>query len=363
MATGRLARRVGTGLLLVAAGAIAVLLVWQVPQWQTAPSRALLTPRDLLLVQNELRQTMVLCLGVGAILAALAVVWRRVAANERAARDSLAAAQAAQRDEHFTRAIAQLADERLEVRIGAVYGLEQIVAESAARHWPVIEVLSAFLRSRAGWDAERPPPLTLPTDVQAVLTVLGRRNRAHERDEQLDLRRTDLRGADLNRVDFSRAILFEAHLEGASLQGAQLVAADLRRAHLGNADLVEANLRGADLREAHLESAYLVEAHLEGADLGGAHLAGAYLGGAHLEGADLGGAHLDGTYLYKAHLEGASLRGARMVSAIGMHRDERERVNRNVDPHAVTPLPPPRPRRKMPQPAEESVSLRSRGRR
>src|SRR5262249_27882236 len=307
MITGRLARRIGIVLLAVVSASLALLLLWKVPQWQTAPSQAWLTPRDLLLVQNELRQTLLLCLGAGLILVALALLCWRVSVHERAARASQAAQLDAQRDEHFTRAVAQLADERLEVRLGAVYGLEQLAAESAARHWPAIEVLCAFLRSRAGWEADRPPPAKLPTDVQAVLTVLGRRKRAHEHGEKLDLRRTDLRGADLNGVDFSHAILFEAHLEGASLQAAQLAVADLRGAHLDNADLVEANLRGADLREAHLESTYLVEAHLEGADLGGAHLAGAYLGGAYLEGADLGGAHLDGAYLYNAHLEGASL--------------------------------------------------------
>ena len=335
-------------------GAVTMWLLWQLPQWQTAPWRAFLTPKDLLLIENELRRTLVLLVGTGLIASALAILWRRVAAGERAAHASLAIAQEAQRSERFGRAVARLADDRLAVRIGALYILEQIAAESASQHWPIMEVLCAYLREHAGWVAERPRPERLPIDVQAVLTVLGRRTRTNERNEKLDLRGTDLRGASLDGVHLERAILAGTHLEDASLQKGHLEAADLRGAVLSNADLVEANLKGADLREARLETAYLVEAHLEGASLGGAFMAGAYLGGAYLEGADLGGAHLDGAYLYKAHLEGASLHAARAVSAIGMHRDDRERIN-------AAPEEPPRPTSHT-SATKPPVSLRRRGR-
>ncbi len=360
MGVGSRGTRVG-----IAAIAVTFLLLWKVPQWQTAPWRAFLPPKDLLLVENELRRTLVLLIGAALAGAALLVLWRRAVVTERSAR----AAQDAHRGDRFTRAVGQLADARPEVRIGAVYGLEQIAAESPTQHWPVMEVLCAYLRGRAAW-ADQPEATPLSMDVQAVLTVLGRRHRDHERVNgeesppraRLDLRRTDLRGADLNGVHLERANLCEAHLDGASMQNAHLGGADLRGAHLRNADLVEANLRGADLREAHLESAYLVEAHLEGANLGGAHLGGAYLGGAHLEGADLGGAYLEGAYMYQAHLEGASLHGARVVSAIGIHRDERERIvqgdgERSESPPSLIPAAPAAPAAPLP------ISLRQRRRR
>jgi hypothetical protein len=343
-------------MLIATIGAAMLWLLWQLPQQQTAPWRAFLTPKDLLLIENELRQTLVLLFGTGLIASALAILWRRAAAGERAAHASLAVAQEAQRSERFGRAVAQLADDRLMVRIGALYVLEQIAAESASQHWPIMEVLCAYLREHAGWVAERPRPERLPIDVQTVLTVLGRRTRAHERNEKLDLRGTDLRGAVLDGVHLERAILVGVHLEEASLQEAHLEAADLRGAFLSNADLVEANLKGADLSEAVLESAYLVEAHLEGANLGAAVMAGAYLGGAHLEGANLAGAQLDGAYLYKAHLEGASLHTAPAVSAMGPHPDERERINRTASEDV--------PRSTAPASATKArVSLRNRRRR
>jgi uncharacterized protein YjbI with pentapeptide repeats len=328
--------------LLGAGIAAAGLLLWWVPQWQVAEWQSLLSPREQLELLNQVRQTVALLLAAGSILVGLALLWRRVAASERTALDAVRVSEEAQRQERFTRAVGQLADPRLEVRLGAIYGLEHLASESARHHWPSMEVLCAFLRERAAWDAERPQAPRLPTDVQAVLSVIGRRQLAHERpDMRLDLRRTDLRGADLNGVHLARANLFEAHLDHASLQAAHLAGADLRHASLFSADLVEADLKGADLREANLDSAYMVEAHLEGADLGGAHLAGAYLGGASLQGADLGGAQLDGAYLYKANLEGASLHGARVMSTIGVHRDERERVNKTAaDPLAQKSKPP-----------------------
>lgn len=357
---GRVPRRVRLG---GVAAVVTGVLLWKVPQWQTSAWRAFLPPRELLLVENELRRTLVLLVGVLFGGVGLSVFWRRAAANERAAR----AVQDAHRAERFTRAVSQLADDRAEVRIGAVYGLEQIAAESPAQQGPVVEVLCALLRERAAWREGAVAPTPLPMDVQAVLTVLGRLRLGApvgadgERRVRLDLRRTDLRGADLNGVHLERANLHEAHLDGASLQGAHLQAADLRGASLRNADLVEADLRGADLREARLDAAYLVEAHLEGADLGGAHLGGAYLGGAHLEGADLGGAYLDGAYMYQAHLDGASLHGARVVSAIGIARDERERINQtaaDLQPEPAPPRPavPPADSPAAPQP----ISLRQR---
>jgi uncharacterized protein YjbI with pentapeptide repeats len=344
-------RRAGAqGSALAAAGRLAVVLLagcltaavlWKLPEWQVSRSHAVQSPLQALLIENALRQTWGLLAGAGLLVVILALVWRQIAASRQtvaATQRLIQAVHDGQCTERFSRAVEQLASERLEVRVGAVYAMERIARESETDHWPVIEVLCAYVRERAAWRDGRERSTHPATDVQAVLTVLGRRVRSHGREGQrLDLRRTDLRGADLSDAHLEGAHLVETHLEHAGMQGAHLERADLREAALTGADLVEANLRKADLREAHLESAYLVEAHLEGADLGGAHLEGAYLGGAFLEGADLGGAHLDGAYIYKAHLNGASLQGARILTAIGMNREQRQAID-----HAVEDDPPAR---------------------
>jgi hypothetical protein len=328
------ARRLAAAVLVLALLAGAGFLVWQVPLWQIAPWTDQLARRQALLLENQLRQTLLLAAAAVLVAFGAFALWRRARAAENlllATANALASAQSAERAERLTRAISGLADERIELRLAAIFLLERLARESKQDHGPIVEVLCAYVRERAAWKEDAAAAPRPAADVQAVLTVLGRRNRAHDEPEQrLDLRRADLRGADLKEVDLERALLSEIHLEGAALEGANLAGADLRQAFLSGADLVEANLNGANLREAHLEAAYLVEAHLENADLGSAHLEGAYLGGAFLEGADLGGAHLDGAYIYKAHLNGASLHGAHVVSTIGMTRREREEINRTT---------------------------------
>jgi uncharacterized protein YjbI with pentapeptide repeats len=342
----------------VAAGA--GFLIWQVPRWQLAAWQSHLPRRELLLLENQLRQTLVLAaaallLGFGAF-----AFWRRARATEdalRATTRTLAGTRDAEKAERLSRALAALADDRLQIRLGAVYLLEGIARESERDRGPIVEILCAYVRDRAAWREGSPAPERAPADVQAALTVLGRRPRGEADERPLDLRGVDLRGADLNGVDLGGARLCEAHLEGASLQGANLAEADLRQAFLTGADLVEANLIGANLREAHLGAAYLVEAHLENADLGAAHLEGAYLGGAFLEGADLGGAHLDGAYIYKAHLNGASLHGAHVVSTIGMTRREREEIHRTTGSTARRPRRPTPLRAQLEDDEEEDPGL------
>jgi hypothetical protein len=241
---------------------------------------------------------------VGAFATAAALAWAGVQNARTAARrheEQTNADRQRRITESFSKAVEQLASEKIEVRLGGIYTLERISKESPDDQWVVMETLTAFVRERARWkkqdeitsetlirlyDDERsnetqPAPTT---DIAAVLTVIGRReieNRDRERlkDKRLDFGGCDLRGA----------ILSTAHREGA--------------------DLGEAHLERAHLGEAHLERAYLGEAHLEDASLPGAHLEGAYLADAHLEGADLGGAHLE-----RAHLEGASLADAKGIA-------------------------------------------------
>ena len=152
-------------------------------------------------------------------------------------------------------------------------------------HAAIVEILTAYVREHAPWppqddatsDNERSEdsagpaqstkvgrgPTATPkpaTDVQAVLTVLGRREVAYEGDSVvLDIRDTALSGANLGGAHLEHANLSSARLDGAYLQGTHLEDAGLGSAYLENAVLYQAHLEGADLSEAHLESATFVE--------------------------------------------------------------------------------------------------------
>ena len=174
--------------------------------------------------------------------------------------------------DRYTKAIEQLGSDKLDVRIGGIYALERVARDSARDHPTVMEVLTAFIRehSREPWpppdDGGQEPERSTRPDVQAALTVIGRRDPKHDISlGAIDLRRADLRGADL-----IVAQLRGADLSSADLRDAELTAADLREAWLGGADLRGAQLREADLRSAKLRSVDLRSADLREAELTGA---------------------------------------------------------------------------------------------
>ncbi|HEX2741456.1 MAG TPA: pentapeptide repeat-containing protein, partial [Rubrobacter sp.] len=261
------------------------------------------------------------------------------------AQEELRLTRQGQITERFTRAIDQLGSEKLEIRLGGIYALERISSESAEDYWPVMEVLTAYVRKHAplpcskdwlrrtgqegtegapiqtnseeGSSGESEPfkvPASAP-DLQAVIIVLRRRTRyfRHGEPESLDLHETNLSGARLSRANLSGANLSGAAFWGAILSGAILSGANLQLANLSRADL-----SGARLWEACLSDANFAEANLSGADLSGANLQLANLSRADLRGANVSRANLSGTRLSSADLSGADLssvflRGERLL--------------------------------------------------
>src|SRR5215831_14490687 len=212
--------------------------------------------KDVLKAENDARTTLAQIIGGFAVLAGLYVAWKNLTASKEG-----------QVTERFYRAIEQLGatelgstdneglqkvepKPKLELRLGGIYALERIAHDSEKDHWPIMEILTAYVRENAQWKVGEKPKTDFPadplrTDIQAILTVICRRKTRYEKSDQtLDLRETDLR---------------RARLRGARLQGARLE-------HMY-------------LRAAHLERAILSNAHLSDTDLDGAHLDGAYLGG------------------------------------------------------------------------------------
>lgn len=203
--------------------------------------------------------------------------------------------------DRYSRAIEQLGSEDLHVRIGGIYALEHVARDSARDHSTVVEVLAAFIRERSG---RLRGPRT-HSDVQAALTVIGRRDSTRDREP------LDLSNAHLPLADLSKAKLSQANLFGVTLDSADLRAADLGSAILGGADLTGAHLNGADLRRAYLTHAKLNGAYLIKANLNAANLLRADLTGADLKDADLTGADLKDAILTEAKLTSADVTGAR----------------------------------------------------
>jgi uncharacterized protein YjbI with pentapeptide repeats len=306
---------------LLVVGTIVLLLLflflWKVPKWQVVN---ITDEKDRLATESGFRQTLVQIVGGVALLGGLYFTAQTLRTSQETLRvnqKTLETTQQGQITERFTKAIEQLGDkERLMVRLGGIYALERIARDSESDHWPVIEVLTAFVREQAPAKTI-PPGRKLRSDIQAILTIIGRRTRTFGNGEtqRLDLRHTNLEEADLAGAQLQEADLAGAQLQGANLAGAQLQAAVLTAAQLQRAKLWRARLQGASLYRTQLQEAELQGAQLQRTNLGGAQLQEADLAGAQLQGANLAGAQLQRTNLWGAQLQGANLAGAQLQGA------------------------------------------------
>lgn len=271
--------------------------------------------------------------------------------------------------ERFTKAIEQLGEsgpDKLPIRLGGIYALEQIAMDSSQLHWPVMEVLTAFLRRSsanpppdtsgdtppAEGASEQPLPTLLPSpteppedalervlafrqasaklaaDLQAAATVIGRRSKRRRRSETV---RLDLFGVQLPGVNLIGAHLDDAIFTGATLEGGLLINAHLEGARFDRAELAKlfaagARMQNASLIEANLSGASLYQAHFNHADLTRARLAKAILARAQMNGAKLDDAHLEDGYLPRARMKEVTLNGAFLTGAelfgTGLTRDQ-----------------------------------------
>jgi hypothetical protein len=151
-------------------------------------------------VEDNFRKTMTqlfagfvtLFAGIVALSAAV-IAYLQLSQQQKASHDLLISNQVAKGFE-------QIGSNQLVVRLGGLYALEGVMNTSEQYRGPILEALSAFVRGTRNTTGEGPPA----TDVQALLTVLGRRKAA---------------GMDLA----------NAHIPRADLNGAYLVGAYLRR--------------------------------------------------------------------------------------------------------------------------------------
>ncbi|MER6581081.1 pentapeptide repeat-containing protein [Nonomuraea sp. NPDC001023] len=168
------------------------------------------------------------------------------------AREQLKLAEQGQTTERFGRAVEQLGNRALDVRVGGIYALERIEHDSPQDQPAIMGVLTAFVR---GHSAKRgsPPPISnvgaerllpaAPADLQAALNVIGRRDHTRDGSHKIDLSYAKLFGADLSDAYLAGADLQFATLNQTFLSGATLRGADLRNATVTNP--VEANFAGA----------------------------------------------------------------------------------------------------------------------
>lgn len=300
-----------------------------------------LSPSDLAKAQNDVRATLLQGIGGLILLAGAAAAWRQTQVNKEQINQTyrynlqhLDQLNRGQATERYTRAIDQLGNDQQDIRIGGIYALEQIAHDEEPYRRPIIEVLTAYVRSHAPKShveegietgSGEGEGLTAPAnymvrirdipdlserapDLQAVLTVLGRSSFLLDGAETwdvmnligVDLANANLGRADLRGVDFASADLCMTFFGRANVDGSNLSFADFRGASFAGASIRNCNMHSVDLRYS-----YLVDADMSGS----------YLQGTRLNYANLQGANLEKCYIHGVDFRGASLEKAKLTGA------------------------------------------------
>jgi hypothetical protein len=215
-----------------------------------------MAPVDYARAINDVRTTLFQALGGAVVLAGVYITWRQLQHNIHSSREQRHLEREGQVTERFTRAVEQLGSEKLAIRLGGIYALDRIGAESPRDRQAIVDVLAAYVRTYSPWPppadsrfpadhplAELPPLRSRTADAQAALTVLGRWGPTPAQGGLWPT--ADLAHADLRLGNLESAHLWRVRLRGANLAHANLHNADLRGVDLEEAALDEADLRGA----------------------------------------------------------------------------------------------------------------------
>ena len=330
-------------------------------------------------MENSYRATLAQILGGIAIGIGLYYTWRRISIAE----DGLKVTQEGQITERFTRAVDQLGNEKMEIRLGGIYALERIANESEKDYWPIMEILIAYIRMNSHIREEDYTNLDFKElsnkafletrlrespEIQAIITVISRRKKFLGAGELfgLEFQKTYLRAANFTGITTDRTITFrgndrEVHLEGAIFYYSDLIGANLEHTHLEKANFdhayitrtyfMNSNLEGSNFRNSHLERASFEGAKLEGAWFDWAELHGAIFAKADLkrtlfstadltyaifseadlEEAEFNGANLENASFREANLKGANLEGAKNLT-INQLSKAKTLYNAKLDP-------------------------------
>jgi hypothetical protein len=183
------------------------LLLIVIPHWRVS---GINNATENATLENQYRATLAQILGGVAIGIGLYYTWRRVTIAER----ELKATNEGQITERFTRAVDQLGaidqsgNPAIEIRLGGIYALERISTESEKDYWPIMEILTAYVRKNSSVEIGGNRRVThismdiqaneskkdeiekvkeISLDIQAILTVIGRRKYFFDAGESIRL--------------------------------------------------------------------------------------------------------------------------------------------------------------------------------
>jgi uncharacterized protein YjbI with pentapeptide repeats len=311
--------------------AIAALLVlWMVPKLQVLNYKRRfleLSAADMLAGENNFRATLAQILGGAAVLTGLYYT-----------AETFRLQQDGQITDRINKAVDQLGSDQIDTSLGGIYELARIADDSDRDHWPVMQILTAYVERHAplpvmqagtnrcdpsdSYDASQTPEYR----VQAVANVLRARNSSKElADQHLSVVHTVLRRIDLSHADLRGAMFIGDDLVGGVLVGTTFG----NGSRLSFSLLNYANLSGSHLDHAQLQNTCLVRAQLTGTDFSFSNL----------EHADLRNiVEADGTDFTAAAMDNADLRWADLRKVKGLTSEQIEKATADCTTQLPTSL-------------------------
>jgi uncharacterized protein YjbI with pentapeptide repeats len=249
------------------------------------------------------------------------------ARNHLVSRRSYELSERGQVTDRYGKAVEQLASAAMQVRLGGIYALERIARDSPSDHQTIMDVLSAYIRNYTLTTDDRNAteeghPIA-PTDLQAALQVIGRRNVTSDL-LPIDLRGAKLQGVELQDADLSGCYMPSADLSHSSLHRIKLRNSRLMWIDLSNAHLVEIDLSGSLLIRSNFHEAHLIDVNLDHADisdysnLSNATLRGVCLSNAELEDVNLSGSNFSEMDFSNVCLDVTDLTGVELSETTGL---------------------------------------------
>lgn len=211
--------------------------------------------------RNDVRTSAIALITVLGVIVGAVLTWRTV----RLTREG-------QLIDRYARGVSALASTESAAQRGAIQALEGVARSSRSDHWPIMELLTQYLREEAGeWDNSGTIPPTaarrVSPELDAVAQAIARRRRSWDGEHRLELARLDLRNVRLTGADLRKANLTGSNLSGAFLESAQMQEAKLDDARLIGTHLERACLEDAELTDAILDTAWFDKTKFRGARL------------------------------------------------------------------------------------------------
>ncbi len=139
----------------------------------------------------------------------------------------------------------------VEVRLGALYALERIAQDSIRDHIQIMELFCAYVR-HASLENKADKTKKPTEDIQAALTIIGRREEWPESTARIKKERNRGYRIILHGCNLRESLLYDANLANAGLIGANmkqmvLINANMRGTWISEADMTGTLLGGADM--------------------------------------------------------------------------------------------------------------------